>query len=325
MSFAGGLAMGGSAATWEDSRAATRALSTADVCWALCSEKRHLVVERLLPGVEAQGRWSWPEARRAGLAWWLLGADDCAESLVRRLAQSATQRLRRLNELRDAGGPLGREKGATDRQLRAGIDETIFWYVVGQRAGSSPKMVLSQLRALLKTGVLRGEPALEALLGHERSEEVEFMRKNAFRLLQLQRFHLAAALFLLCGHLEDAVRVAVRRIGDLQLALVLARRERGVVIPFLREQLEEASVSQDPWLHLLLSWHVGDREACYQASQKLDIGSSAVACEVEFARDGASPPLDRFFDGVLRTCSAASSATRDNLAEVANLLLGQST
>ena len=47
--------------------------------------------------------------------------------------------------------------------------------------------------------------------------------KNAFALLSKQRFEHAAAFFLLGGKLWDACEVCISRLGDLQLALVIAR------------------------------------------------------------------------------------------------------
>ncbi|KAF8898903.1 RAVE protein 1 C terminal-domain-containing protein [Infundibulicybe gibba] len=47
--------------------------------------------------------------------------------------------------------------------------------------------------------------------------------KNAYALLSKQRFEYAAAFFLLGGSLKDAVNVCIKQLGDVQLAVVLAR------------------------------------------------------------------------------------------------------
>ena len=51
--------------------------------------------------------------------------------------------------------------------------------------------------------------------------------KNAFALLSKQRFQHAAAFFLLGGKLWDACEVCISRLGDIQLALVIARLYEG--------------------------------------------------------------------------------------------------
>lgn len=48
--------------------------------------------------------------------------------------------------------------------------------------------------------------------------------RNAFRLLQLHRYHLAAALFLLSGAVEEAALVLANHLKDLQLVILVTRR-----------------------------------------------------------------------------------------------------
>lgn len=51
--------------------------------------------------------------------------------------------------------------------------------------------------------------------------------KNAFALLGKQRFEHAAAFFLLAGALRDAIEVILNKLGDIQLAMVIARLYEG--------------------------------------------------------------------------------------------------
>lgn len=51
--------------------------------------------------------------------------------------------------------------------------------------------------------------------------------KNAFALIGKQRFEYAAAFFILADQLKDAVHVCIRQMGDMQLALVIARLYEG--------------------------------------------------------------------------------------------------
>lgn len=285
-----------------DFRASLRTLSTADACWALCSEKRRLILDNMLPSVLAEGRWFWPEARRAGLGWWLSGAGvELVDALVTKLVQSIVSRLRIYISTEQ---PLPGSDSGTEKALRRLADEALFWYVL---SGATP----SRLRALLKTGILSGEPALARLLEHPRCGEAHFVRKNAFRLLQLHRFHLAAGLFMLCGSHEEAARVVAGHLRDLQLMLVLTRRCPEVAAPLLRDHLAESPFAErDPWLRLLLAWHAGDHEAALCSM------SETVATPLPESEGEAPLPL---FDGVLRL-----STCHDGLREVRQLLQGSS-
>merc|ERR1712217_308005 len=149
----------------------------------------------MMPGDIAKGCWSWREVRRTGLGWWMcgIGTAEQLDALVTKLAQAAVARLRQHTKIleKETGADwlIGQELDP-DKSVQRLTDEAFFWYVL---LGTK----ISKLRALLKTGVLSGEPALIAVLTHKRSSEAGFLRKNAFRLLQLHRFHLAAALFCL--------------------------------------------------------------------------------------------------------------------------------
>ena len=54
---------------------------------------------------------------------------------------------------------------------------------------------------------------------------------NAYTLMSKQRFELAAAFFLLGGKLKDAIGVCLQKLGDYQLALLLARLVEGESSP----------------------------------------------------------------------------------------------
>ncbi|KAK6034916.1 hypothetical protein COOONC_27585 [Cooperia oncophora] len=47
--------------------------------------------------------------------------------------------------------------------------------------------------------------------------------KNAFVLMSKQRFHHAAAFFLLSGSIRDALQIILRKCRDLQLAIIVLR------------------------------------------------------------------------------------------------------
>jgi len=241
-------------------RSPLRSLSTADACWALASSQKHLILERLLPGPREQGQWSWSWVRRTAIGWWLYDTSGGAgppggasaylggllDSVVAKLAQSCLTRIR----TQDIFDLNERKSGKAD--------EALFWFIVG---GAS----IAKIRALLKTDAMSGDPALSRFFSRDLSSEPDVARKNAFKLLQIHRFHLAAAVFILSGALDDAVNVVLRYIGDLQLALILCRHDRRVAAPALRDALEQvAAPQQDRWLCFLLCWHLGDLSAAKQ-------------------------------------------------------------
>eukprot|EP00405_Crypthecodinium_cohnii_P048825 CAMPEP_0206596662 /NCGR_PEP_ID=MMETSP0325_2-20121206/43682_1 /ASSEMBLY_ACC=CAM_ASM_000347 /TAXON_ID=2866 /ORGANISM="Crypthecodinium cohnii, Strain Seligo" /LENGTH=903 /DNA_ID=CAMNT_0054107515 /DNA_START=66 /DNA_END=2777 /DNA_ORIENTATION=+ len=359
-------------------RAPLASITAADVCWALCSEKRRLILERLLPGVKSENRWTWPELRRSGVGWWLCGPPlkphhdynpqafgftvcinnaagnedfqprlnrersssghvsghftssgfqpgvggggggggggrcrsrqesglkqqqqasrqpqqqligaatpqlELMDMLVTKLAQSAVVQLRQYEKTGKLfGAPpnnsngdallVETSSGAPDKVKQRLADLAVFWYTL-------QGIELSKLRALVKTGVLQAEPALTALFTHEKSGEPEFLRKNAFRLLQLHRFHLAAALFLLANSWEEAAGVAARHLQDLQLMLVLTRRRPDVSTKVLQGIWEDlprwdfnssSLLARDVYLRMLLAWHLSDEAASVKLLQQV--------------------------------------------------------
>lgn len=299
-----------------------RALSTVDVCWGLCSEKQALIVQHMLPSTQSSGAWCWAELRRSGVAWWLGGCNNLAkaelDSIVKKLAQASLNKLKqpsttwdanRSSELFSIWGCAPSEDACVARRLA--IDEAVFWSVV--MGAKIPK-----LRVLAHTGLLR-EPdppnstgtqgragGIEALLQHERVAQPDFLRKNAFRLLQLHRYHLAATLFLLCDCFDEAARVLAGHLRDLQLVLVVTRSCREIARPLLLDRLAEMSPDSDPWLSFMLAWHAGDRDR-------------ARSCLVA-ARNTTRRPrggTDAIFDGALQTCSRYS----EGLCEAAEELI----
>jgi hypothetical protein len=254
----------------------------------LASESQHLLTERLLPSIESNGQWSWAELRRRGVAWWLRGPKQL-DAVIAKLAAAAVQRLRKFHAENDGSPLLERPTTETTKQHRKHIDETVFWFVAG-RQQLELQVVTAQLRALWKTGVLKGEPGFEALLSHERSSDPSWIRQNAFSLLQKHRYHLATALLLMSGSLEDALRVVIRQLRDFQLAALLSRRNKEAIVPHFLEWLGEPVAQNDPWLQFLLAWHAGDKGAATAACQK---DSSALSSMDPYPDDGEVKLFDK--------------------------------
>jgi len=265
--------------------------SAEDACWALCSEKGQLIMEQLLPGVDAEGKWIWQDIRSTGLVWWLrkpvvnIGSSDVhnvklLDQILTKCAQAGLARLKRMR----AADPMPDAESLAQRRHVG--DEIIFWYVL---LGAN----IQKLSALFKTGMLEDE-GVQRLLEHPRSSEAEMLRKNAFALLGKHRFFLAAALFHLGGFVEDAARVCSKNLSDLQLMLLATRKDADLARQLLQDQLEGSDARRDPWVKLLLSWH------CGQLDDEV-VGLEAVELD-------NSLPL---FDGVL-----GGSGSAVNLPEV---------
>ncbi|KAL2006687.1 hypothetical protein VTN00DRAFT_9355 [Thermoascus crustaceus] len=89
--------------------------------------------------------------------------------------------------------------------------------------------------------------------------------KNAYALLGKRRFEYAAAFFLLADHLRDAVQVCINQLGDIQLAIAIARAYEGDESPVLKEILEErvlidAASEGNRWMASWAFWMLNRRD-----------------------------------------------------------------
>jgi hypothetical protein len=206
--------------------------------------------------------------------------------------------LRRLRVLTDGGGPhankLTIDEQASARERQAVSDEVVFWYAL-------QGMKIDKLKALLKTGVLKGDKKLAALLEHPKIGDVAFIRTNAFRLLQIHRYHLSASLFLLAGCVEDAAKVAAGHMRDLQLMLVLARRFHDAAAPLLLDTISDSALAKyDPWLRFLLLLHAAD----YNSAQKA-VEDAPVVNQIDFSEESMLPVFDGSLRPSLDRCDAS--------------------
>ncbi|CAE7201983.1 DMXL2 [Symbiodinium sp. CCMP2592] len=242
--------------------------ATADILWGLVARQKLLLLDNW---VLEKSR-GWQMMRATGVGWW--GSPALLDQIVTRLAQASMAKLRSgsSHSLAATVSKHSRpQSSADDRTFDAGVwgrapeeqeqvarklavDEAVFWSVV---LGAS----CGKLRALCKTGLFREAAEAGAggqlwtLLSHERANEPLFLRKNAFRLLELHRFHLAAALFLLAGSCEEALQIISRHLKDLQLCVLVARdpKHREALQKVL--QRTEQAEAEDLWLRRLLAYH----------------------------------------------------------------------
>jgi len=301
-------------------RAPFAALSTADACWALSSEKRRMIMDKMLPSVTAESRWFWPHLRRTGICWWLCGAGvqgiqaqppelELLDGLVTKLAQSAMVHLRHFDK---TGRLLGMSAGGTletsehsdtchNRMQRRLTDEAIFWFVA---TGTQ----LAKLKVLVKSGRLGNEKGLIALMEHQRSSEPDFIKKNAFKVLSMHRYHLSSALFALIGCHEEAAQIIAKHLRDPQLLLLLLRRHPEVLKEALPDSLESSSQVDDPWRHLLVAWHLGDPSAARRCLERATAAAQEQPRRQEGPAGGEEQQLSRqlsseeapLFGGALR-------------------------
>lgn len=104
--------------------------------------------------------------------------------------------------------------------------------------------------------------------------------KNAYALMGKHRFEYAAAFFLLAGHLKDAVSLLSNQMGDMQLAIAVARVYEGddgpVLAEFLREKvLPMAAVEGNRWMATWALWMLGKRD---KAVRSLIVSFRIVVC-----------------------------------------------
>ncbi|XP_069360208.1 dmX-like protein 2 isoform X10 [Maniola hyperantus] len=160
-------------------------VGTCNLVWAFHSET-HEQLLNLVPGY-AKGQPKWSTMRELGVGWWIRG--DLLRICVERLARASY--MAKQDPMDAALYYLAMKK------------KTLLWGLF--RSNHDDKM----------TGFFAND------FGEDRWRKAAL--KNAFVLLGRQRFEHAAAFFLLGGALKDALEVLITRLGDLQLAMVVAR------------------------------------------------------------------------------------------------------
>eukprot|EP00743_Colponemidia_sp_Colp-15_P008961 GILK01009777.1.p1 GENE.GILK01009777.1~~GILK01009777.1.p1 ORF type:complete len:1392 (+),score=301.13 GILK01009777.1:304-4176(+) len=115
-------------------------------------------------------------------------------------------------------------------------------------------------------------------------------QKNAFVLRQKQNYELAAFFFMLGGQLDDAVKICVNDMGDVQLALLICRLSEGDNGPEYKKTLEQyilpvAKASGDMWLESICYWLLKKHADAIQALST----SSQVDSDRNRTADSPSP------------------------------------
>ncbi|CAH0724979.1 unnamed protein product, partial [Brenthis ino] len=160
-------------------------VGTCNLVWAFHSES-HEQLLALIPGY-AKGQPKWTTMRELGVGWWVRG--DLLRICIERLARAS--------------------------------------YMAKQDPMDAALFYLAMRKKTLLWGLFRSnrDDKMTSFFANDFSEDRwrKAALKNAFVLLGKQRFEHAAAFFLLGGALKDALEVLITRLGDLQLAMVVAR------------------------------------------------------------------------------------------------------
>ncbi|CAB3244524.1 unnamed protein product [Arctia plantaginis] len=160
-------------------------VGTCNLVWAFHSET-HEQLLALVPGY-TKGQPKWTTMRELGVGWWVRGEllRTCVEKLAR----------------------------ASYMQKQDPMDAALYYLAMKKR--------------MLLWGLFRSnrDEKMTSFFSNDFTQDRwrKAALKNAFVLLGRQRFEHAAAFFLLGGALKDALEVLITRLGDLQLAMVVAR------------------------------------------------------------------------------------------------------
>ncbi|VDK53132.1 unnamed protein product, partial [Cylicostephanus goldi] len=161
-------------------------LASSDIIWAQHSETETELLNAV-PGLQKSNP-TWDELRSLGVAWWLKNTASL-KICVEKLAKAAFQ------------------------QNQDPMDSSLYYLALKKK---------NILTHLFKT--VRNSTMAEFFMQDFNTEHwKKVAAKNAFVLMSKQRFHHAAAFFLLSGSLKDALQTILCKCHDLQLAMVVVR------------------------------------------------------------------------------------------------------
>ncbi|GAA5871377.1 hypothetical protein JCM8547_002650 [Rhodosporidiobolus lusitaniae] len=212
-----------------------------DMLWAFHSESQDLLLDEATKA--CGGKLTWERARTLGLPLWI----KSTEVLSRTMEQ------------------IGRtEFQKPDADERDPISATLFYLALKKK-----HVVLTFWK---QSSGYPDQRQMLKFLANDFSEQrwKTAACKNAYALMSKQRFHFAAAFFLLGSSLKDAVCVILRQLDDFPLAIAVARTyEGGDDGPVLRSILEEMIVPLAfrmgyRWLGSWAFWLLGRRDLAVQ-------------------------------------------------------------
>lgn len=218
-------------------RGIQESMSIRDFNWAFHSESKDVILD-----IIDNSAMMWPMARDLGLPYWL--SQDKLRGVFERIGQNHFSVGNR-----DPVGCSIFYLALRKRQLLIGLWRTAGW----NREQEKTIKLLSNDFNLPKNKVMA--------------------QKNAFALLSKHRYEYAAALFLLGDSLKDALNVLVKQVGDLSLAIAVARIYGGDDDPVFKELLEkqilpQAVIDGDRWMASWALWKLDKKDLAIQALER---------------------------------------------------------
>ena len=168
----------------------SKMITPGDFVWGFHSFEQEKLLKDI-PSI-ASGKPDWTELRQAGVCWWVRSI-EMLRPFIERLAKS---------RFSEKSNPL---------------DAALFYLALNKK---------SVLKHLFRTG---GNKKMSDFFSNNFTEDRwnRAAKKNAFKLMSLQRFEAAVAFFLLGQSIWDAVEVCIDKLQDFQLALLITRLQEG--------------------------------------------------------------------------------------------------
>jgi len=214
-------------------------VSWREIIWAFHSNSQDILID--LVSRSFQGKMLWEHARESGMFMWI----------------TDTTALRAQLEI------IARNE-YTKTDEKSPVDCSLYYLALGKKA------VLQGLWRMASWN--REQFSTVRLLANNFSESrwKTAALKNAYALLGRHRFEYAAAFFLLAGALQDAVNVCAHQLGDIQLAVTIARVFEGENGPVLQELIEDrilphAAETGNRWMATWAFWMLKKRDRAVRA------------------------------------------------------------
>ncbi|KAI8800094.1 RAVE protein 1 C terminal-domain-containing protein, partial [Cladochytrium replicatum] len=195
-------------------------LGSREMAWAYFSESQSALVDFCVQ--EFNGKLTWKEARILGMGYWLTNL----EMLRRQVETMARNQYMAKND-------------------KDPVDCSLFYIALKKK---------NVLLGLWRIAQSHPEQAIMVkFLANDFSEErwQKAALKNAYALLGKQRYEYAVTFFLLGDRLRDAVNVCLKHLGDVQLALLIARIYEGDegngYNEIIESELESCVQTSDRW------------------------------------------------------------------------------
>ncbi|KAL4956308.1 RAVE protein 1 C terminal-domain-containing protein [Aspergillus filifer] len=209
-------------------------VSWREIVWAFHSSSQDILID--LASRQFGGKLTWKAAKESGMFMWL-SSPAAIRSQLEVVARNEYTKTEEKNPIDCSLYYLALRK----KNILQGLWRIAYW---NREQAATQKLLANDFHeARWKTAAL----------------------KNAYALLGKRRFEYAATFFLLADHLRDAVLVCLNQVGDLQLAIVIARAYEGDDGPVLREILEsrvlpEAATDGNRWMASWAFWMLGRRD-----------------------------------------------------------------